>query len=316
MAFNVVGALLSDVSQARTVSAMRITNIPRDQIHKNDKNGYKVGDVTDLAEDIKRSGLAQPLEVLPTDDGYRLLTGERRLTAIDTLIASGDWTDKIPCVLRELEDYELPISDDAKEMYAIIRTNRFTRKMTDADIYFEALQWQSIITELRSQGSKTLAGAGENGEDVSIEGRTRDVTAELMDISGGQLAKINFIDKNGTETLKDAIHDGRISIASAHTLSAYPKEEQDAFLTEHPDEITPAMLKQLTKKEGTAEKDKKANRTSFPAQFLLELVQEKRLEREKLAEESAPDADRDAEHELLKLDAIIAGLELLAKQAS
>lgn len=234
MGFGVVSELLSEVSIQQQHTTMQVTWIPRGKIVKNVRNGYHVGDISALAADIKESGIAQPLEVLQLEDGnYRLITGERRLTAIDSLIASGEWNEDIPCLIKDLEDYELPLSDEAKEMYAIIRTNRFTRKMTDADLVFETREWTKIIQELKKSGHTVLQLADNSEEEdaaVSLKGKTREIVARTLKISNGQVGKIDYITAHGVQDLQDAIQDGFVNIATAYLVAGMSREAQDIFM--------------------------------------------------------------------------------------
>ena len=78
MKFGVVSELLSDISFQDKKNTMQVTMIPRNKIIKNSRNGYAITGIEELAADIKRSGLAQPLEVMELPDGtYRQITGER-----------------------------------------------------------------------------------------------------------------------------------------------------------------------------------------------------------------------------------------------
>ena len=239
MKFGVVSELLSDISFQDKKNTMQVTMIPRNKIIKNSRNGYAITGIEELAADIKRSGLAQPLEVMELPDGtYRQITGERRLTAIDQLITSGNWTGDIPCIVRDLAEYDLPLSDNAKEMYAIIRTNRFNRRMSDADLMFEAQEWEKIIKELRKNGVTELPiGRDENGNDINIalEGRTREIVSQTMQVSNGQLAKINFIKTHGIPELEEAIREERLSIAVAYQIAAMEKDEQKALMEAYQD---------------------------------------------------------------------------------
>ena len=86
-----------------------------------------------------------------------LLGGERRITAIDKLIEDPnvqEWNEDtlIPCVIKNLEEIDLPLSDEAKEQYALITTNKEARKYTDSDRYIEVMAWKKIIDELRANG--------------------------------------------------------------------------------------------------------------------------------------------------------------------
>ena len=152
--FKVGAGLLSDISKGAVV--MDVVNIPRDQIQKNPNNHYSISGIESLAESIKQYGLLQPVHVMETETGYRLLGGERRLTAIDKLIADAgvpDWTEDtlIPCVIKGAEDVKLDLRPENKERYAIITSNREQRAYTDGDRYMEIQEWKKIIEELRSK---------------------------------------------------------------------------------------------------------------------------------------------------------------------
>lgn len=245
MAFGVVSDLLSSVSLGMEAQGIEITLIPRSQIEKNPKNKRSINDIMELAQDICMCGLEQPLVVYQKEDGsYRLLTGERRLTAIDTLIREdrlpeswpGDRKDPdIPCIVKDLEEYKLPLSDDLKEKYAIQRTNRFNRKPTDSDIMRDYTEWKEIITELKKNGyTEFVAGTDEDGREItqSLKGRTREIAQKSMSthVSTGQLAKIDVLLKKGVPELLHAVEEDKVSIAVAETISHMPLEDQRLLL--------------------------------------------------------------------------------------
>ena len=92
--------LLNEASKNLAKNNMEITYIPRDEIYKNPKNEYSISDIENLADLIYVMGLREPLGVKPEGSGYKLIEGERRLTAIDKLIADGKWEGDIPCIIR------------------------------------------------------------------------------------------------------------------------------------------------------------------------------------------------------------------------
>ena len=107
--------LLDDKS--REIVKLKISNIERKKIKKNPNNKYSIEKIDELKESIKNYGLAEPINVRRLDDGnYMLLGGERRLTAIDMLIADDtveDWNEYtlIPCVVKDLNKIKLPESE-------------------------------------------------------------------------------------------------------------------------------------------------------------------------------------------------------------
>lgn len=234
-----VGAAFMEKEE--TVS-MNIKSIPREQIKKNPENKYSISGIPSLAESIKQFGLAQPLHVAEEENGvYKLLGGERRLTAIDMLIADEtvtDWTKetRIPCVVKGINDVKLDLSPENKERYAIITTNKEQREYSDRDTYMEILEWKKIIEELREKGIEYIDGRGDDGKEnpIAIKGeKTRDILSKTTGISRGQVNKFEAVEKNGTEKLKDALLSGKISIATASKAAKkLSEEEQDRIAEE------------------------------------------------------------------------------------
>lgn len=256
--FKVGAGLLSDISKGTVV--MDVVNIPRDQIQKNPNNHYSISGIESLAESIKQYGLLQPLHVMETENGYRLLGGERRLTAIDTLIkddAVSDWTEDtlIPCVVKDAEDVKLDLSPENKERYAIITSNREQRAYTDGDRYMEIQEWKKIIDELRSKGIEYINGVDEEGKEkkVGIKGeKTRDILAQTTGMSRGQINNFETVHNSGTDKLKDALLQGKISVSTAAKAAKdLTDEEQDgiAEAVEKGDKVSPADIAAQAKKE-------------------------------------------------------------------
>ena len=256
--FKVGAGLLSDVSKGAVV--MDVVNIPRDQIQKNPNNHYSISGIESLAESIKQYGLLQPLHVMETENGYRLLGGERRLTAIDTLIkddAVSDWTEDtlIPCVVKDAEDVKLDLSPENKERYAIITSNREQRAYTDGDRYMEIQEWKKIIDELRSKGIEYINGVDEEGKEkkVGIKGeKTRDILAQTTGMSRGQINNFETVHNSGTDKLKDALLQGKISVSTAAKAAKdLTDEEQDgiAEAVEKGEKVSPADIAAQAKKE-------------------------------------------------------------------
>lgn len=73
--------------------------LPTDKIYPHPDNPRKdVGDVTELADSIKESGILQNLTVVPHEDGYRVIIGHRRLAA-SKLIGLAE----VPCAVVDMD---------------------------------------------------------------------------------------------------------------------------------------------------------------------------------------------------------------------
>ncbi len=257
--FRVGSGLLSDVSKGSVL--MKITNIPRDKIVKNPKNKYSISGIPSLAESIKQYGLVQPLHVAPAEEGkYLLLGGERRLTAIDLLIgdpAAEEWTEDtlVPCIVKGIDDVKLDLSPENKERYAIITTNKEGRVYTDGDTYMEIQEWKKIIDELREKGIESISQYDDDGNEslIPIRGeKTRDILTRAVGISRGQVNKFETVSNKGSEGLKNALLDGKISVSVAEKAArelTTEEQEKVAAAAGQGKKITTASLASPAKQE-------------------------------------------------------------------
>ncbi len=235
----VVEGLLNEKSRNFS-GRMDIVYISRRDIDMNEKNFYQITDIATLKQSIETIGLKQPLIVKKMPTGrYKLLAGERRLTAIDELINEGKWGTDIPCIIQDYDKVNLPLSDELKEMYVLITTNREQRTYTDADIMNEIKELKNIYSALREAGVDSFSvGKDENGNEITknIKGvKTRELIAEDLGISQGKVGVYEKVDKKASESIKEALKNQGISIMAAATAADMPKEEQDQLVDEYAD---------------------------------------------------------------------------------
>lgn len=240
--------LLNEASKNLAKNNMEITYIPRDEIYKNPKNEYSISDIENLADLIYVMGLREPLGVKPEGSGYKLIEGERRLTAIDKLIADGKWEGDIPCIIREKElKVNLDIlSDEEKEILEIAGTNAGQRKYSEADYLFEVEKLEPIYKKLKASGIGEFIYESDTGEKItqSLTGKkSRELLAERLNVSPAQVGKISKVANSGTEELKEAVKDGTANIAVAAEIAAMEKEDQKRLIEQHQKENGKAISK-------------------------------------------------------------------------
>ena len=210
--------LLNEASKNLAKNNMEITYIPRDEIYKNPKNEYSISDIENLADLIYVMGLREPLGIKPEGSGYKLIEGERRLTAIDKLITDGKWEGDIPCIIREKElkvNVDV-LSDEEKEILEIAGTNAGQRKYSEADYLFEVEKLEPIYKKLKASGIGEFTYESDTGEKItqSLTGKkSRELLAERLNVSPAQVGKISKVANNGTEELKEAVKEGTANIA-------------------------------------------------------------------------------------------------------
>lgn len=240
--------LLNEASKNLAKNNMEITYIPREEIYKNPKNEYSISDIENLADLIHVMGLREPLGVKPDGSGYKLIEGERRLTAIDKLITDGKWEGDIPCIIREKElkvNVDV-LSDEEKEILEIAGTNAGQRKYSEADYLFEVEKLEPIYKKLKASGIGEFTYESDTGEKItqSLTGKkSRELLAERLNVSPAQVGKISKVANSGTEELKEAVKDGTANIAVAAEIASMEKEDQKRLIEQHQKENGKAISK-------------------------------------------------------------------------
>lgn len=201
---------------------LKVVLIDRKNIIVNPDNHkiYVIGDVSRLKEDIKTNGIRQPLEVVDLEDGnYKLIGGERRLTACEELAREGDTRfDALPCVILKLKN-----DDDDK--IALITANATARELTDGErlAQYEALK--EILTRRKKNGQ--------------LQGKVRDELCRILGLSAGAAARLNAISENCGDDTKRELQAGEITLMGAYRraqeIIAARMAQQEAAKAPKPD---------------------------------------------------------------------------------
>ena len=176
---------------------MHVEMLPISHIMPNpyNKKIYIVGDVERLKDDIKANGVRQPLEVIQWANGYKLIGGERRLTACKQLAAEGDERfTTVPCIIVESKG-------ELEDKISLITANATARDLTDWErvAQYEALK--AALEEKKRQGH--------------LEGKVRDEVRRILGISTGTAARLNIVAATQNETIKERLRAGEIGFMQA-----------------------------------------------------------------------------------------------------
>ncbi len=193
-----ISDLLNIQPQTSTpAGSMQVKMLPREYIMRNPDNKiYVVGDIDKLKEDIRLNGVRQPLEVIRWANGYKLIGGERRLTACEELAKEGDDRfSSLPCIIVESKG-------EVDDKIALITANATARDLTDGErlAQYEALK--DALTRKKREGH--------------LEGKVRDEVCRILGLSTGAAARLNAISENCDEETKQFLHDGDISLMDAY----------------------------------------------------------------------------------------------------
>ena len=195
---------LGGVSNLNTPD-MQVVQIPLSQLIVNEHNFFTVEDVQELADHIALHGLFNPLTVCAAEEGkYRIVAGHRRRKALE-LLGRKD----APCIVKNYDGED-------SEMVALIQSNLTSRELT----YYEKME---AVIRLE----KALRSMKERG--VELPGRLRDHLAEQVSESASAVHRMQYIHKNLSPALLEALRHEQIGESVADELAHSSKKVQEEF---------------------------------------------------------------------------------------
>lgn len=178
---------------------------------------YSVDKIEELARDIEFAGAVLHNLVVRAagEDGkYRIISGERRWRASCLLVKERGLEQfrEVNCLVEHEND------PDVLDLLLIL-TNSSARELTDAEKMRQAERMTEILKKL-SQKTK-------------LQGRIRDLVAEKLNTTSGQLARYHAIAKNLTNPdLKQAFEKGKLGISAAYEASGLSEDGQEKLASQ------------------------------------------------------------------------------------
>lgn len=236
--------LYNEEIEKKKDDAFRIERISIDRIIPNIKNEYSIEGIDELKFSIQHNGLKQNLEVTDNGNGtYSLLSGERRYTALKSLVDEGNEQFRlVPCLITDVsksssfldENGKEILTNDDKEMLSILTTNAEGREYTDADRAFQVRELKKIYSKLANGG-------------VKLPGKMSQLIANQLDMSPTQVKRFNFVETHGTDELKEKISNNEISIRAAESVAHLSPAQQREVLQN--EDVTSTTVKNHTEKK-------------------------------------------------------------------
>ena len=208
-------------------SVYHVENIDAEKIIPNEKNFYSVEGIEEMANSLAVSDHMAPLEVVANGDGtYRLISGERRLSATLCRIGRGE-IDKaeLPCHVLPAFEAKGALSAEQVEMLSIIFANNYRQK-TVLDQLNEVKQLEPIARSIYQEAKEKGDLTDENGANMKF----RTFFAEhILSISKSALQRLQVLSQL-TDEARKALEEGLIGKSVATEVAALSKEEQDGFV--------------------------------------------------------------------------------------
>ena len=204
-----IGLLNERSRQAASSDRSEIRQIPADQLHENALNhALSMTDLAPLKDSIAEIGLQQPLVVAREGDAaspmYRILSGHRRFRALKELQQEGRISYQLfPCIVKELSQIDLPISDGAKEKYAVATTNIENRTQTFSDRIALLRMMIDVYQELKATRAPE-----------TVDGRRAFLTRRLH-LSGTQIQDLLYIDQHIIPEVREQLDRNALTLTTA-----------------------------------------------------------------------------------------------------
>ena len=165
-------------------------------------NFYRVDD--GLKRSVEIVGILQPLLVSGPENGkYRVIAGHRRRLAVLSLVKEGNESRRyVPCIYKR---------EEVGDRLALIMANRF-RDKSDWERMREIVEAEELAREWKR----------EHG----LEGRSRDMLAQIMGMSQAQIGRYKAIYNHLDQGLMEAFREGSLSFSVASELCGLPAEWQ------------------------------------------------------------------------------------------
>ena len=185
-----------------------IQMIDIDELHESADNFFVVENIEQFANTILgQGGVKDNLIVRPLESGgYEIISGHRRRAAVQYLIDNGENISHfLPCLVQNY-------ADDDDRMLDLILMNVSTRQISDSELWKSYETIDRILKEKKDKGE--------------YFGRIRDDIANTLGVSAAQVGKMQNVDKNAIEPVKEAIANGELSISTANEIARLDKKEQ------------------------------------------------------------------------------------------
>ena len=194
-----------------------LKEISIDELNPSSLNSYEVESegITQMKTSLLSVGLLTPLTVVKKADGYCIVSGERRYTALKELIEDGKGDEinikekMIPCYVYTEDE----ISDENEELI-IELSNLETRDFMREQHRHKVIQ---ILFKMQEQGK--------------IEERELASTiAERLGTSNRYARHYKQIFKKGIDEVQKLMSDSKLLVADASHIAGFPEEEQEEIV--------------------------------------------------------------------------------------
>lgn len=175
-----------------------------------ESNFYSQDNIQELADSFLTVGQQQPTVLARVDGKYKIISGHRRNLANKLLVEQGhEEYKKVRYLFRDMTEATFELS--------LLVGNAFNRELTAYEKTEQAVRLKRALIRAKDE------------DGLEIQGKMRDVIAELLGESGTNIGRMESIDKNLVPEAKEQFKAGNMGITAAYEASKLPEDEQRAI---------------------------------------------------------------------------------------
>ena len=204
-------------------------------VEPSESNFYSQDNIQELADSFLTVGQQQPTVLARIDGKYKIISGHRRNLANKLLVEQGhEEYKKVRYLFRDMTEATFELS--------LLVGNAFNRELTAYEKTEQAVRLKRALIRAKEE------------DGLEIQGKMRDVIAELLGESGTNIGRMESIDKNLVPEAKEQFKSGNMGITAAYEASKLPEDGNvrakeiaekvqqrkagDDYETPHPESIT------------------------------------------------------------------------------
>ena len=215
---------------AQNTQSDNIRMIDIDELHESAANFFEIERIEEFAYTILgQGGVKDNLVVRPLKSGgYEIISGHRRRAAVKYLLDHDEPISRLlPCLIQSYDDEDSMMLD-------LILMNVSARQLSDRELWQSYEQLNTILQRKKEAGERF--------------GRVRETIAKILGISPSQVGKLQNVERNAIEPVKETVANGEMSINTANAIAQLDEEQQEELAAGDLSEVTHKKAKKAAKK--------------------------------------------------------------------
>lgn len=194
--------------QAQTEDYKEIYLSPYEVKDAQENTHQKLEGIEELADNFLTVGQEQPTVLARVNGEFRIIDGHRRNAANIFNIERG---------YKEYEKIKYRYKDMSEAMYELrlLAGNGYTQELT---------AYEKVRLVERTKAA-LIRAKEEDG--LEIQGKMRDLIAAMVQESGTNVARMENINNNATQAVKEQLKEGNLGLTAAYEAAKLEPEEQD-----------------------------------------------------------------------------------------